>query len=101
MYVTLSGAKQHLNIDCNCTCDDEYIFQLIQVAEDAVERTLNVKLSDIVVGGELPPSILSAILLLIGNLYANREPVTSVSVNEVPYTFRYLLSLYRNYVNLV
>ena len=84
--------------------DDAYIAGLIDAAEDAVERHLDVCLGCIeVAAGELPPAVKSAILLLVGNLYANREPVVFSSTNripytvKVPYTFEYLLSLYRNY----
>jgi hypothetical protein len=46
---------------------------------------------------ELPAPIKQAILLMIGNLYANREPVTYGTVIKVPYTLDYLLGLYKNY----
>lgn len=78
--------------------DDLYILGLIDVAEDAVARNLNLKLDELAVDGEFtPPAVIHAILLLIGNLYANREPVSYSSVNKVPYTFDYLISLYKNY----
>jgi len=99
MYVTLCSAKKHLLVDSTFTSDDEYILALIDVAEDAVEKNLNTVLEDITVGGELPPAVQSAILLLVGNLYANREPVAYTAVNKVPYTFDYLISLYKNYSN--
>lgn len=43
------------------------------------------------------PALIQGMLLLIGNLYANREPVTNVSVNKIPYTLEYLLESYKNY----
>ena len=97
MYVTLDEAKKHLLVDNSFKDDDEYILALIDVAEDAVSVNLCEKLDSITVGGELPPAVKAAILLLVGNLYANREPVAYTSVNKVPYTFEYLLSLYKNY----
>jgi len=36
-------------------------------------------------------------LLMIGNLYANREPVSYGTVARIPYSYEYLISLYRNY----
>ena len=87
MYVKLEEAKKHLLLDDSFKDDDLYILGLIDVAEDAVA-----------VDGEFtPPAVIHAILLLIGNLYANREPVSYSSVNKVPYTFDYLISLYKNY----
>lgn len=97
MYITLCEAKKHLLIDNSFNQDDEYILALIDVAEDAVAININVQLDSITVGGELPPAVKAAILLLVGNLYANREPVAYTSVNNVPYTFDYLISLYKNY----
>ena len=97
MYVTLCEAKKHLLVDNSFKDDDEYILALIDVAEDAVAINLNVQLASITVGGELPPAVKAAILLLVGNLYANREHVAYTSINKVPYTFDYLISLYKNY----
>lgn len=97
MYITLCEAKKHLLIDNSFNQDDEYILALIDVAEDAVAININMQLDSITVGGELPPAVKAAILLLVGNLYANREPVAYTSVNKVPYTFDYLISLYKNY----
>jgi hypothetical protein len=99
MYISLSDAKKHLNIDTSFTDDDTYINSLINVAELAVEKHLNIALSELKDEGTnlVPSPIIQAMLLLIGNLYANREPVAFTSVNKVPYAFEYLLSLYRNY----
>ena len=97
MYVTLYEAKKHLLVDNSFNDDDEYILALIDIAEEAVSININIPLDSITVGGELPPAVKAAILLLVGNLYANIEPVAFTSVNKVPYTFDYLISLYKNY----
>ena len=97
MYVTLCEAKKHLLVDNSFNDDDEYILALIDIAEEAVSININIPLDSITVGGELPPAVKAAILLLVGNLYANREPVAYTSVSKVPYTFDYLISLYKNY----
>jgi len=36
-------------------------------------------------------------LLMIGNLYANREPVSYGTVVKIPYSYEYLIGLYRKY----
>lgn len=100
MYVTLSEAKKHLLVDDSFKDDDDYILALIDIAEDAVAINLCIQLDSITTGGELPPVVKAAILLLVGNLYANREPVSYTSVNKIPYTFDYLISLYKNYSTL-
>ncbi len=97
-YITLEQAKQHLLVDIDFKADDLYILDLITVAEDAVKQHLNViSLSELEVGGELPPAIIHAILLMIGNFYANREPVTFTTVAKIPLSYEYLLGLYKNY----
>lgn len=95
--MTLNEVKKHLNIDESFTEDDNYITDLIKVAEDAVAKNENIALNDMIEDGELPPSVKHSILLLVGNLYNNRE-ATSYSVpSEVPYTYKYLINLNRNF----
>jgi len=99
MYLTLQQVKQHLIIDHNE--DDQYLADLITVAENAVCRDLNLhSLKDIEdCTGMLPASVIQAMLLLIGTLYANRESVTYGNPTVVPHSYQYLLSLNRNYIN--
>ena len=97
MYVTLKLAKKHLQIDDSYTDDDAYITGLIQVAEDAVSQHLDIALQDLLVDGLLPSAIVHSILLMVGNLYATREPIAYGSVVKVPYTLDYLLGLYKHY----
>lgn len=97
-YITLEQAKQHLLVDMDFKADDLYILDLITVAEDAVKEHLNViSLSELEVGGELPPAVIHAILLMIGNFYANREPISFTTVAKIPLSYEYLLGLYKNY----
>ena len=67
------------------------------MAEDAVAHHIDIVLEEMVVDGNLPSAIHHSILLLVGNLYANREPVAYSSVAKVPYTLDYLLGLYKRY----
>lgn len=100
MYLTLEQAKKHLNLETEFTDDDNYITSLIQVAEAAVELHINQKLKDIVAdnGGDLPLPLLHAILLMIGNFYANREAVSmNGKASEIPLSYRYLVDFYRKY----
>ena len=97
MYITLKEAKKHLIIDDDFREDDDYITFLIQVSEDAVANHLNVAFKDLLVEGMLPPAVVQAVLLLVGNLYNNREPISYGSVTKIPYTLDYLLGLYKNY----
>lgn len=97
MYTTLNQAKKHLQIDVDFTDDDSYITYLIQVAEDAVAQNLDIPLKDLLDDGLLPASITQAILLLVGNLYNNREPISYGTVTKIPYTLEYLVGLYKKY----
>lgn len=97
MYVTLEEAKKHLNIDDSFKDDDSYIDSLILVAEDAIEKNTDIALNEQMEGGKLSPSVIHSILLLVGNLYANREATTYSSISDVPYSFKYLVNLNRNF----
>lgn len=97
MYITLQEAKKHLQIDADFTDDDNYIITLIQVAEDSVSQHLDIALRELLSDGQLPSAVRHSILLMVGNLYANREPVAYTSVVKVPYTLDYLLGLYKRY----
>ncbi len=97
-YITLEQAKQHLLVDMDYKADDLYILDLITVAEDSVKQHLNIGLlSELETGGNLPPVIIHAMLLMIGNLYANREPVAFATAIKVPLSYEYLLGLYKQY----
>lgn len=94
-YLTLTMAKQHLLVDADMTEDDDYITQLCDVAEAAVEQHLDRPLAILEdTTGSLPTPIVQAMLLMVGNLYANREPVAMTSANKIPYTLEYLIGLY-------
>lgn len=98
MYITLEEAKQHLLVDIDFKTDDSYILNLITVAEDSVRQHLDVvSLNELEVGGKLPPAIIHAMLLMIGNFYANREPVAFTTVAKLPLSYEYLIGLYKHY----
>lgn len=97
MYITIEQAKKHLNIDDEFILDDLYILDLISVAEDAISGHLNIALDELEAGGQLPPAIIHAMLLMIGNLYANREPISYGIMAKVPLSYEYLLGLYKKY----
>lgn len=99
MYLDLTKIKKHLNINDDYTADDMYLTDLSEVAERVVETHIDNKL-DIIAsnnGGTLPAPILHAMLLFIGNMYANRESVAFVSANEIPLSYAYILDLYKCY----
>lgn len=97
-YLNLELIKNHLNLQ-NFSDDDKYLQHLGSAVEFVVERDLDKKLTTIAQenGGELPPSLLHAMLLLLGTYYANRENISYASCVEVPKTYQYICDLYRCY----
>lgn len=97
-YLNLELIKNHLNLQ-NFSDDDKYLQHLGSAVEFVVERDLDKKLSKIAEenGGEFPPSLLHAMLLLLGTYYANRENISYASCVEVPKTYAYICDLYRCY----
>lgn len=97
MYIDLDYAKKHLNIEPDFTEDDEYILGLIDMAEKAVRVHVNEDFDTLAEknGGCFPTPLLQAMLLMIGNMYQNREPLGNRY--EMPLNYRYLVDLYRNY----
>ena len=100
MYIQLDLAKKHLNIEDDFIEDDEYILSLIEVAESAVRVHINEDFASIAEknGGCLPPPILQAALLFIGNMYQNRDVLGNKNM-ALPYNYQYLIDLYKNYNN--
>lgn len=98
MFLTLELAKKHLNIDTDFTDDDNYIEQLCKVAEIAVEKhidcELNTQIDEV---GNLSTPLLQAMLLFVGNMYANREAVSTTGLAELPLAYNYILDLYKDY----
>lgn len=98
-YLNLDIIKKQLNIDNYFTDDDEYLFHLGNVAEQMVAHHIENDLSNIAIDGELPAPVMQACLLLVGNLYMNRESVTNVNYTKIPLSYEYLLATYKNYKN--
>ena len=101
MFIQLYQIKKHLNIDEDFHLDDEYLVDLSIVAEQVVQKHIDNNLDELCAenDGELPSPLMHAMLLVIGNFYANRESVAFASSSEIPLSYSYLLDLYKNYNN--
>ena len=101
MFLTLERIKKHLNIDEYFKDDDDYLMFLEDVAEQTVQRHIDSNLNVLADenGGELPSPLIQAMLLYIGNMYSSRESIKFSNVQDVPFSYDYLLSLYKNYNN--
>lgn len=100
MYIDIDTAKKHLNIEPDFTEDDEYILGLISMAEQAVRVHVNEDFDVLAEnnGGCLPTPLIQAMLLMVGNMYQNREPLGTKNL-ALPFNYQYLIDLYRNYYN--
>lgn len=97
-YINLEIIKNHLNIEQQFDDDDMYLYALLDVAQAAVEKYLDMPLEDMEnEDGMLPSPVVHAMLLLIGTFYAQRESVSSASMQPVPNAFEFLCDMYRNY----
>lgn len=98
MYLQLYQIKKHLNINDSFHDDDEYLMDLCNVAENAVQKHIDTSLASLEdEGGMIPAPLLQAMLLMIGTFYAKRESIAFATASEVPIAYDYLLSLYKNY----
>lgn len=98
MIVSLDEIKKHLNIDPWFNDDDEYLEQLEQVSKEMVEMHLGYSCDELEYDyGVIPAPVKHAILLMIGNLYNNRESVSTLTIKELPLSYQYLLQKYKNY----
>lgn len=98
-YVELQLVKRHLNIEEEFVEDDEYINELIDAAEAVVSKDICTELKTLVdeESKKIPAPLRQCILLMVGQFYANREPVAFAQSSEVPLSYSHLVSLYRNY----
>lgn len=100
MYLDLDVIKKHLNVESDFTDDDELIVLYADAAEQAVEVHVNESIENIAEknGGCIPTPLFQAMLLMVGNLYQNRE-IVGTKTSALPFNYNYLIDLYRNYNN--
>lgn len=94
MYIDADDIKKHLNIDYDE--DDGYLTQLVEAAESAIERFIQQpleKLED--ENGDIPAALKHAVRLMVGDFYANREPVAFATATEIPFGLMFLIMQYR------
>ena len=72
--------------------------ELAQAAQNVVEVHLDRPLDSLEnEEGNLPSSLIQAMLLLVGTWYANRESVSFASNSVLPHSYDYIIALYKNY----
>ena len=100
LLVSVEDLKKHLNVDHNE--DDAYIGDLAQVAQDAIATYLQRPIEDFIISidgdvVEIKPAIRHSIRLLVGQWYANREPVAFANAQEIPFGLNALLVPLKNF----
>ena len=99
--ITLTEIKAQLRLDPDDTSEDSHLELLGRAAVAAVANDLNRNLyadqvpEDDSTGLVITDNIRMAILLMVGQLYENREATSELTVKEVPLAYRYLLDSYR------
>ena len=86
-FLTLDYIKQHSRICCDC---EEPILDLYgNAAESNLLRMLDRSYEELVAmgGGEFPPDLMVAALMLVDVLYSHRSPQEQVKLSDVGYTF--------------
>lgn len=96
MILTLENVKKYLNIDSDFQEDDELIINLIDAAEKAIKKNLNREELSGFTDEEIDSDIQNAALMLIAELYKNREFQTVNSYKESP-VFMYLIGPNKEY----
>jgi hypothetical protein len=119
LYTTLSGLKQQLNIEPTYTTDDTILATILNASEQAVINYLNPFVTGLTTGITLNLSgttvnvnmsgytkshttvsiaVVQATYLLAAHLYTNRQIVSFTQGVEIPFTYRFLLDPYKNFV---
>ncbi|MBF0577735.1 head-tail connector protein [Dysgonomonas sp. GY617] len=97
-YTNLGQFQKHLEIDYLETGDEAYLQLLLDASESRIEKEINQPFTEFVdADGKLDPSLVAAILIFGGTLYANREAVAYADVKPVPFTLKFLIQPYIKY----
>lgn len=95
-YLDLNIIKKQCRVDADFTGDDEILSLYGDSAESFLEAHLNCALDDICAenGGELPPSLKSAMLLYVDYLYNESG---SAQNYDLPQAYWILVNPYKTY----
>lgn len=99
MSITLDQAKEHLRVDLSVSDEDALIEMLIKAALRAVRDYIDRPLTDAICRDlddelELAPTLWYAALLILGDLYENREAQQSQTLS-INMTCQNLMNPYR------
>lgn len=94
-FVTLRQLHTQCRIDIDDTAEDELLMQYASAAVDIVlSRTGQTAEELLDTYGRIPAVFTTAVLLIVGDWYANREAGRPSSLGDVPAGVDYILSPY-------
>lgn len=96
-YFTLNELKQQLNIELSYSDDDIILSGLTSMVSVAVNNYCNDGLTGYTTQN-LPLPVKQAAIMLASHLYINRQLVSFAQGQEIPYSFKFLLDSYKNFV---
>jgi hypothetical protein len=97
--MNITQLKRQLNIEVDYVSDDIILQNYLDVAQEAVVKTLNLYTGSTsgYTGSTTPVSIQQAILLLAAHLYVTRQIISFGQPYSIPRTFDFLLNPYRDF----
>ncbi len=107
MQISINDLKRQINIELDYTDDDIFLQHLLDASTSAVETYLGVNALTGYTGFEVsgytsnvpvPTEIIQSIVMLAAHLYLNRNIVSFGIGTEIPYSFKFLLGPYKDYV---
>lgn len=85
--ISLSTVKSHLNLDQDFTEDDILLLNYINIATNAVEANINggiEEFNDKDCSTDMPSRVEGMVLLLVAEMYNNREMQTAGTLKQSP-----------------
>lgn len=84
--ISLQFLKQHVRAD-DFDTDDEKLQLYLDAAEEQVVMATNRTIGELVQmgGGQLPPSLIQAVMLMAAAWYDNAEGIQAQQMHEIPY----------------
>ena len=99
-WLNLEQIKAQLRIEPDFTDEDELLEMYGESAEETLLQYLNRTYEEIIeVYGHIPAPLRHASLMLVDTSYQYRSPVSTQSMNLVPYTFDLLVKPYMRLVS--
>ena len=98
MSVSIKDLKRQLNVEFSYTDENAILQRFLDIANIAVLTYCNEGLSGYTGTTEQPLPVQQSVILLATHFYINRNMVSFGQGTEIPYSFRFLLDPYKNFI---